>query len=373
MTMSSSDDPAPRTPFGLGLGVVVVLVAPIACTEAPPDRASKVGRRHYAWSDSDRQAFDGSRPRPLAATVWYPTEDPRTETLRQISVFRFGWSILDADLPADNERRPLAVLSHGTGGSAAQLSWLAEALAARGFVVAAVNHHGNTAAEESLTREGFTFWWERPPDLSRLVDRILEDSDWSTRVDPERIVAAGFSLGGYTVFALAGAQISLARYNVFCEDNGDDPACLPPPESQSVEDAFNPAAPRNKRALARANDDFSDPRIRAVAAVAPVLAPAITPQSLSAFDRPTSIVVGELDEQAFASAQKYRDALGQRARFEALEGVSHYTFLAPCSLRGRLFVGALCGDDVDREDVHRAVASDVLSFFRQTLGDLGAR
>lgn len=104
-----------------------------------------------------------------------------------------------------------------------------------------------------------------------------------------------------------------------------------------------------------------------------MLAPAVTPQSLSAFDRPTSIVVGKLDAQALASAQKYRDALGQRARFEALEGVSHYTFLAPCGLRGRVFVGALCGDDVDRADVHRAVASEVLSFFRQTLGDLGAR
>jgi hypothetical protein len=36
---------------------------------------------------------------------------------------------------------PLVMLSHGTGGGAATLAWLAETLASNGYIVVAVNHH----------------------------------------------------------------------------------------------------------------------------------------------------------------------------------------------------------------------------------------
>ena len=45
-------------------------------------------------------------------------------------------------------KRPLVLLSHGTGGSAVMLAWLGETLARAGYVVAAINHHGNTATED---------------------------------------------------------------------------------------------------------------------------------------------------------------------------------------------------------------------------------
>ena len=60
-------------------------------------------------------------------------------------LFRLGeW----ADDPAlAGGQFPLIVLSHGTGGSAQIMGWLARALASHGYIVAAVNHPGNNALE----------------------------------------------------------------------------------------------------------------------------------------------------------------------------------------------------------------------------------
>src|SRR5256885_8472094 len=62
---------------------------------------------------------------------------------------RFSWNAQKAPLSAAATKRPLIVLSHGTGGGAATMAWLAETLASNGYIVAAVNNHGNTAAETS--------------------------------------------------------------------------------------------------------------------------------------------------------------------------------------------------------------------------------
>ena len=74
------------------------------------------------------------------------------------------------------------------------MAWLARALAARGYIVAAPNHPGNNALE--YTAEGFLVWWERARDLTTVVDTLLGDSELASRIEATRIGAAGFSLGG---------------------------------------------------------------------------------------------------------------------------------------------------------------------------------
>jgi dienelactone hydrolase len=49
----------------------------------------------------------------------------------------------------DSGKRPLVVLSHGTGGGAAGMAWLAETLASNGYIVAAVNHHATLRHPEA--------------------------------------------------------------------------------------------------------------------------------------------------------------------------------------------------------------------------------
>lgn len=96
----------------------------VGCAE-PPQRATPVGRVHRAFADAERPAWQGDGVRPLAATVWYPAAAGSVESDWSIGVFEFGRGAVDAAM-APGDARPLVVLSHGTGGSAAQLSWLAE-------------------------------------------------------------------------------------------------------------------------------------------------------------------------------------------------------------------------------------------------------
>jgi predicted dienelactone hydrolase len=59
-------------------------------------------------------------------------------------------------------------------------------------------------------------WWERAADLSLLVDRMLADSAFGRSIDRNRIVAAGSSLGGYTVLSLAGGRTDQRLFERFC-------------------------------------------------------------------------------------------------------------------------------------------------------------
>ena len=58
--------------------------------------------------------------------------------------------------------------------------------------------------------------WDRVRDLSAVIDGMLSDPTFMPRIDRQRIGAAGFSLGGYTMIAIARGITSLAHYQEFC-------------------------------------------------------------------------------------------------------------------------------------------------------------
>lgn len=342
-----------------------------ACTQAPP-RPVAVGRVHRAFVDPERPAWKGGGPRPLAATVWYPARAGSEESEWTAGVFRFGRSALGAP-PADGGPRPLVVLSHGTGGSAAQLSWLAEALVAEGFIVAAVNHHGNTAVEPAPSPHGFILPWERARDLSVLVDRLLADPELGPRIAPGRIGAAGFSLGGYTVMASAGARLVYEDFERHCAPQPAAPECHLPPEAhftlQDV-DALERTDPVFQASVARSHAQRPEPRIRAVYAIAPALMTFIEGPAFAGVQAPVRVVLGDQDDQVLAAPTAAQ--LGRflpRADVTRLPDAGHYSFLAPCSWRGRLFAKALCADPegVDRQALHARTAADAARFFRAHL------
>lgn len=354
----------------LPLASFFLIALAAACTDASV-REQPVGRitRHYV--DSSRTDWDGRVGRPLVTRVWYPARAGSKESPWAAGVFHFGRSALDAPF-ADDARHSLILLSHGTGGSAAQLSWLAEALAAAGYIVAGVDHHGNTATEAAYRLGGFVFPGERARDLSALVDFLMADSLLGARIDRGSIGAAGFSLGGLSVMALAGAHLPSDAWPRRCALAPDAPWCRLPPEAPFTLndiDSLRRADAAFQAAESRGRQSSRDPRITAVFALAPALLPVVDTLSLRAIGGPLHVILGEKDEQV---PQEINAGLVtthiRNAQVSRLQGVSHYAFLAECTWRGQLFVRALCASNgIDRAEVHDRAATEALKFFRTQL------
>lgn len=307
----------------------------------------------------------------MQVLLWYPAAPGTAESDWQVGPFaalRVAWDAA----PDDGPRRPLVLLSHGTGGAAPTLGWLARGLAARGYVVAALNHHGNTAAEKETRLEGFLAWWERPLDLKLALDRLLADPRWAPRLDAGRVGAAGFSIGGTTVLATAGVRPDVARWRAGCAAAPKQPGCTLPPEAGRWSDADAWAllddGPRFGSTLERASADLREPRVRAVFAIAPVLPGAVAPDSLAAVQVPVQIVSGEADDQALpAGVQAWRGIGG--ASVALLPGVTHYAFLAPCTFAARWYASTFCRDPggLDRAALHADTVARAGAFFDRQL------
>jgi predicted dienelactone hydrolase len=352
--------------------VVALSVLPVACAE-PPRRANPVGLSLAEYEDAARRSWAGPRDRPLATAVWYPAAPGSRESEWRVGIFNAGWNAQQAPLSAATTKRPLVVLSHGTGGGAAGLAWLAETLASNGYVVAAVNHHGNTAAEPSYQPQGFMLWWERARDISVLIDKLLADPQFAAHLDPSRIGVAGFSLGGYTALATVGARLSYQQWKSFCAGQPVEPNCKLPPEAPfSMADVQRllDHDDRVKEAVSHSHESFRDARISAALAIAPVLGPALTKTSLAEVRVPVRIIVGSKDDQAVpdVNARPIASAI-PNAELEILPNVTHYMFLARCNLVGKVVARSFCADpdEIDREEVHRRVSDDALRFFNRTL------
>src|SRR5687767_6600613 len=165
----------------------------------------------YSWRGAETHA--------LVTTIWYPASAGTSMAEHYVGppaapLFTLGsWA---DDGPMLQGRFPLVTLSHGTGGSAEIMSWLARDLASRGYIVAGVNHPGSNAVEP-YTAEGFMLWWERARDVSAVIDLVLADPPIGPHIDANRIGAMGFSLGGYTALVLAGARTDPSlRQAVLC-------------------------------------------------------------------------------------------------------------------------------------------------------------
>lgn len=237
----------------------------------------------------------------------------------------------------------LVLVSHGSGGSAWQMTWVAEPVARAGFLVAAVDHHGNNTADGYLP-EGFAFWWARALDLSFVLDVLSAERSFAS------VGALGFSLGGYTAFALAGARIDSRTYEELVAGTLDLP---PPPEFPDLIEALRVRLEVGDYAdeVAAADLSYADGRIGAVFAICPALAEMVSPSSLRSVDVPVAVRWAGADVLC-PDAVRYADLIpGADGRSVGSE-VGHYAFLHSTE-------GA--------EPIREAVAADAVDFFRRHL------
>jgi predicted dienelactone hydrolase len=341
-----------------------------------PPTEFKVGTTSRVFHPKVQRNWRGAQHQELRVIVWYPAAENAVETQQVIGapdapLFLAGKAAEHAAMAPALDQRPLIVLSHGTGGSAMQMAWLGTALARAGYIAAAVNHPGNNALEP-YTAEGFVLWWERATDLSEVIDGMLADPEFGPKIDKDRIGAAGFSIGGYTVLALGGARADISVIIDLCKKQPDAPVCHVPEmkEMGTPEQMLSAVRKTSGVSLARSNESYMDPRVHAILAIAPAVGMTLTPDSLHAMRVPVFIVAGSADP--IASPKDNADLIRshmRRARETVLPNVAHYTFLDTCTAQGKKELGVFCDDPpgVDRQAVHTEVEEMAVGFFDREL------
>jgi len=344
-----------------------------------------VGVIQRAFVDEGRSNWRGTGPRPLATIIWYPAApgaklkapDLGAPELQQFFV---SYPLAeDAALSGKQKKYPLVVLSHGNTSSALSLDWFGYYLASHGYVVAAVNHHGNTSAEAGgPIPQGFGAQWERPKDLSVLIDRMLGDPVFGPHIDADRIVAAGHSSGGATVLELAGAIFDPDQIQAFCKNHKvDDPNCNLPPVIQTQLSQFEALKKTDavvQASVKRSHLPYSDPRVKAVFAMAPALGVGDTDASLKSIRIPVYIVAGRADNITPPATNAERMAnLISTSTLTVLPGmVGHATFgslCTPAGVKSPDWGSWVCHDEegVNRARVHEQTEELALPFFQSVL------
>ena len=309
------------------------------------------------WSQYEILGKGESTP-DITVALYYPSPSPRRD-------IPMGPFMIHAAIRGGSEPtlKGLIVLSHGLGGSELAHSRLAEALAARGYLVAALRHPGDNWMDGSLLKKTpERYFFERPRPVSRVIDALLADPIWKDRIARDakgpRIGALGHSAGGYTVLALAGGIPDLAQASRHCREEGkDDPLfCQTGGSERSV-------------VPPQAGLPLKDARIRAVVAMAPV-GVLFTAESLAKVQIPVAIYAGVKDRwlvPRFHALWVAKNVSG--AELHMVPNAWHFAFTDTPSFPIQTPDGDIAADPpgFDRAAFLKVLGSELADFFDKSL------
>lgn len=347
-----------RSALALGAGAALVFgTAWSLSTQTRPAPDTQVGFTRLPFQVAHRD-------KALDLHIWYPSRATGTPDLIGQNALMYGFYAHSGAAPRAGAH-PLVVLSHGSGGRMTQMAWLATALAEQGYIVAGVNHHGTTSRDSDPHRT--VQIWERPADLRAVIDAFETGTVGTLTADTSAVIAAGFSLGGHTALALAGAEVRKAAFIDYCAQYAGTLDCgwL---SAGGVD--FNDID------AARYDASFKDPRITGVIALDPALPQAMTPDSLAAINMPALMInLGDAGAiPAGVDAAQITQQIGG-STYAALAGSWHMSALGECSTLGRLIIGAadvitgegnICGEAARHRTV---IHGEALALIAQFLGD----
>lgn len=301
------------------MGQQAVIWLLLACADKAPvetaepvdllTRLAEPGAHAVGFSIEDLSYNDAitAAERTLRLCLWYPSPDTSGQDADYLVPQDDPGAWQDA-APAAGPF-PLVVFSHGHQGFAENSSFLMEHLASHGFVVVAPDHTGNTTFDGSDRQT--EIYAQRPGDLSAVLDHLLAlpaDHALAGAVADGPVLAIGHSFGGYTVFAIGGAEYDVEAIAASCADGTGGDVC------DGWDDESEP----------RFSAGFADDRVGAVLAMAPG-DDDLFGAGVASLDVPALLMTGTLDGSTATSGASYAAQIPDGA-WANLEGAGHQTF-----------------------------------------------
>jgi predicted dienelactone hydrolase len=287
---------------------------------------------------------------PLELGIWYPSDAPASP--QPLALFE---QTVAPNGAISGGGLPLVVISHGTGGSLSSHYDTALALASAGFVVAAVTHTGDNSRDQS----GEFRILDRPRQISRALDYILNAWPGRDRLDPAKIGIFGFSAGGFTALADVGGRADFSMIAPHCRDHSDEYVCGVVARHKG--EGFDAT-------LAAA---LGDGRFKAAVIAAPALGFTFTADGLKDVTVPIQLWRAA-DDRILpnpSSSEAVHEALPRPHDYTIVANAGHFDFLAPCSDALANAAPQICrsAPGFDRTAFHRQLNAAMVEFFKKTL------
>lgn len=326
--------------FNYMICIIGLLVSGISC--------ANVGVQTLTFNDKTRH-------RPITISIFYPTNAPVKKTNDNNSVWKIPSCVNKAPISPEHQQYPLILFSHGDGGSRVYSAWFTIALAESGFIVAAIDHTGNTWDNDqpkiALER------WQRPKDVSFVIKELLQSPTFAMKIDREKIGFAGYSLGGLTGVWLAGGRANLYQKPSI---KTSDIVELSKGATQKIIDRID---------FSQAKKSYLEPLIKAEFIMAPAYGFAFNREGLKNINIPIYIIAGEKDQivPIKNNAQKLAHNISN-ATLKVIPKANHFIFInEPTEFGKKTLAPGLILDlpGVDRHSIHREVSQSAIEFFKK--------
>jgi len=172
-----------------------------------PDSPRLAGPGPHGVGVQSLTLTDAARGRALAVELWYPAAPGTVPGGAYATLLRDGVTPVTLHgraargAGAAEGRWPLVLLSHGYPGNRVLMAHLAEALASRGYLVAAADHPGSTYDHQAPFGETLL---HRPLDQRFLLEALGQHP----LAEPGVAAIIGYSMGGYGALVTAGAVLA---------------------------------------------------------------------------------------------------------------------------------------------------------------------
>lgn len=300
------------------------------------------------------EIFQNETNENIPVAVVYPTHSPS-------KIVKFGPFSMELSVGAAiaEGKFPVAVISHGSGGSNLGYRSIALTLVKQGFIVGMPlhpkNNYKNNTAEGTASN-----WLNRPKHIKSTIDALLINPKLSSSIDSNRISVVGHSAGGYTALAVAGGIAETGHIIDLCESNNqlNEPFC-----GLVKKNKVKPIKIQNQR----------DARVKALVLMAPVGILFKSKDSLVQVDIPVLLLRPEMDSELTEPYQSEIIARNikskERLTYRTVANAGHYSFITPFPdvIKSELAVVAQDPEGFDRVEFHKTLGPEIANYLIDAL------